>query len=262
MSVTETYDTNAQLIEWPPFLEVDVADLVAEAYQRRPDEKRIERITKEFDPGLFGALTVVEIEENRLALVDGQHRWRVAVKLGLETVWVQLHENLTYEERARMFVDLQRKRKNLTAVDKFLAEIQAKDPAAITINRLVEEQGFEIVTHNDNKASGIKAVVGLERIYKLGGEKLLRRTLQTIAGYPTVARYRTNIDLISGTGRFLMAHPQVTPESLHRQLHEGDITTTAIIEAAEQMQKLGGGAQSRAASVEKVYQNVWNGKRG
>lgn len=270
MSVTE-FDTNAQMIDWPPFLEVEVANLIVEGYQRPVDEKRVDTIHKEFDPKLFGAITVAELQdtgdgsEPPLAVIDGSHRRAVALKLNAETMWAQVHEGLSYEQRAQMFVDIQRKRKALTAVDTFLAQVEAKDSKATVVNRVVHETGFQVVRtggSSDTQANGIRAVGSLMTIYNAqGGERGLRRTLEFLQRLPTVARYRTHSDFIGGAGRFLREHPEASPEQLYLRMDAKDYSTTKVVEEAEKLHKLGGGALSRASSIGSVLEKVWNGKK-
>jgi hypothetical protein len=245
-----------ELVDWPPFIEVETSELIAETYQRPADEKRVAKIVGEFDLKLFGAL-VTAATGMQYALIDGQHRWRVAQELALETVWVQLHEGLSYEERARMFVDLQRKRKNLTPIERFKAELEAGDEQAHAIREMVENSGFRLVDKPDPEPDSIRAVVGLEGIYSKDPQALAK-TLIVAGNFPKVAKFRASNHMLRGIGRFVLAHPDAEPDLLSEKLENAEMNPTAVIQAANQLQKLGN--ESMTICVQMVMESVWNGK--
>jgi len=243
-----------RLLDWPPFIEIEVSQLVAERYQRPLDEKRLNKMVKEFDLKLLGALVTADAE-GRYAIIDGQHRWRVLERIGSETVWVQWHENLAYPERAQMFVDLQRRRKNLTPYERFHGECEAGVEQAIEVRRILHEHGFVLGYMPDGPVNQIRAVVALERQYQRGPE-VLHKTLQFISEFPKVAKSRTSNDIIRGAGRFFGNHKNISPEDLYERVQLADMTASRMLEEAAKLNKIGG--SGRPEAVMKILEELYD----
>lgn len=249
------------LIDWAPFLEVETSMLRPEAYQREANEVRVKAMVKDFRPNLFGALTTAE-GEGFYAVIDGQHRWRVAQEKQLETVWVQLHAGLDYPARARMFVDLQQRRKNLVPLDRFKGELEADDPQAVAIQSMVRKAGLLVTGSRIDAQRGVavKAVTACERIYRKDPEAL-ERTLAVITRWPPIAKERLNGQVIEGIGRFLAKNPKVDPGELFERFERADLRASELrvrsVEMAEELKKLPG-RHTLLGTLERVVGEVWD----
>lgn len=51
------------------------------AYQRDVDERRVTKMAGEFDPRLLGVLEVSARDDSRFAILDGQHRHALALRV-------------------------------------------------------------------------------------------------------------------------------------------------------------------------------------
>jgi hypothetical protein len=157
--------------------EVDIKKLdVDDRYQRELQEGRVKRMVKEFNPLQVGAIQTSR-RNGRLTVIDGQHRLAAAKELGLKKMPCVVHDDLTPEEEAALFVRLQLDRRSLKPVERFEAQVFAGDERADQIRRATQAAGYTIgqANHSPNR---ITAVVALERIYKRFGEQHLRQTLK------------------------------------------------------------------------------------
>lgn len=149
-----------------------VADLIVDdGYQRRLDEKRVQRMAKDFRPEMLGTLEVSR-HNGRSAVFDGQHRLAAAKLVGLETLPCLVHSSMSREDEADLFYRLQRDRKAVHPVEAFKARLVAGDPGVAEIHRLASDAGF--VVGYKPSADRIAAVATLERVHARGvlGETL------------------------------------------------------------------------------------------
>src|SRR3954452_18659822 len=92
--------------------------VVDERYQRPVEDYRVQKIAEHFDETLFGVLEVSR-RNGTCAVFDGQHRLEAARRIGLGVVPCLVHEGLSPEDEAQLFVRLQRERKNINPNDRF-----------------------------------------------------------------------------------------------------------------------------------------------
>ncbi len=152
------------------YKKVSVAELINDdRYQRPIDEKRVAKIATDFNPRLLGVLEISK-RNGKSAVIDGQHRLAAIDLLGMDKVACMVHTDLSPQDEAVLFVELQSKRKTINAVDRFRALVFAGDETAVTINDIVESAGWVV-------GDTIRAVVSLQNIYKRGGASLLDETL-------------------------------------------------------------------------------------
>jgi hypothetical protein len=153
------------------YRKVPVSDLIVDdRYQRDLDERRVRKIVNEFDPALFGTLEVSH-RNGVSAVFDGQHRLVAAAELGHESVPCLVHTGLSPEDEAVLFVQLQRERKGISAVQRFRARLFSGDEIAQEIAAIVDEAGFTISDQSSADAGrthSIKGVQTLERLYHRG----------------------------------------------------------------------------------------------
>lgn len=198
--------------------------IVDERYQRPVEEFRVKKIAEGFDETLFGVLEVSR-RNGKCAVFDGQHRLEAAKALGMKDVPCLIHEGLSAEAEAKLFVRLQRERKNINPNDRFKARIFFGDPVALEIKSIANDAGFEI---KPNAADGlrdlwrIRAVSALERVYVRYGPDHLADTLKTVADWWGGDRKATDGALVEGMAFFLKVY-----EGRLREDHIESLRTTA-----------------------------------
>lgn len=170
-------------------------------YQRMLNEAKVDAISRQYNPHLDELLTVNRRKNGEFALIDGQHRLASGRRLGHDKFVCRVVE-VSPEEEARLFIDLNRNRIFLTPVAMFKAELAAKVPIAIEITKVLAERDFHI-----GKKEGrgrIECVVALKRIYSRGGWVGLARALDALClAWPDDEPGRFQANVLLGVDEYL-----------------------------------------------------------
>lgn len=149
------------------------------AYQRDLDELRVQRMVDDFDPTLLGVLEVSDRTDGTFALLDGQHRWAAAREAHPDrdqaALVCQVHRGLTVEDEARVFYEIDARRKALSGWDRWKARRGSGDRVVLDVERIVAAEGLKV--DPASKDGCVSATVALERVFTIGGEPLLASTL-------------------------------------------------------------------------------------
>jgi hypothetical protein len=160
------------------------------AYQRPLDEMRVQRMAAEYDPALLGVIEVSDRGDGRFAIIDGQHRWALVREAHPDDddppLVCNVHRGLTVEDEARLFYEIDAKRRNLTGWDRWWARRGAGDPTVLAIEQIAAGHGLRLGPQT--KDGMIRATRSCEEVVKLGGTQLLDSALSVItAAYGVVA---------------------------------------------------------------------------
>lgn len=221
--------------------------IVDEAYQRHLDERRVEKIAEEFDPALLGTLEVSQ-RNGKSAIFDGQHRFAALKQLGVKDAPCLVHQNLSVQDEAMLFVKLQTQRKSLRPLDRFRGRLTAGEEAAQRIRDVVENHGYMIAESGHPHCIG--AVTALDRVYARGGAALLDATLKYVSIYRDEPK-GTDGAIIEGIAIALDKYrdnPRM--DGLWEPLSQ--ITAGSILRKAIAILESGGGSASRPIAVSKV----------
>lgn len=142
-------------------IKVRVKDITLDArYQRDLDQKRAASMAKSIDLARIGVPVAVRRKDGKLVVVDGQHRVSALMQAGMgaEQILVEIHEGLTLQEEATLFLKLNDGRKAVGAYDKFRAELVAKDTTALEIERILASVGLRLA-----RAPGSKSICAIDR---------------------------------------------------------------------------------------------------
>lgn len=149
------------------------------AYQRDLDDVRVQRMADDYDPTLLGVLEVSDRCDGRFAILDGQHRWAVTREAHsdreLAPLVCQVHRGLTVEDEARVFFEIDTRRKALTGWDRWKARRGSGDQVVLDVERIVADAGLAVAPAS--RDGNVAATVALEKVYRLGGDPLLSSTL-------------------------------------------------------------------------------------
>lgn len=127
---------------------VPVNDLhVDHSYQRKEvTESNTLAIARDFSWVLFGTLVCMRRANGLIVIIDGQQRWMAAKKRGdIATVPCIIFESEGRDHEAAAFMDINKKRKVVSAVDSFRAAVVAKREPEIQINEWLESVGLKIM---------------------------------------------------------------------------------------------------------------------
>lgn len=149
------------------------------SYQRDVDPRRVEKMAAAFDRRLLGVLEVSDRGDGRYAILDGQHRHALVLRVLDETFVLvcQVYEGLTVEDEAGLFHEVNARRKALSFWDKWKSRRTAGDPVVASIEEMLGRH--ELRVHPAAEDGCIAATSALEAIVELdGGQvRLLEETV-------------------------------------------------------------------------------------
>ena len=150
-------------------------------YQRKTSKGKVNEIARKFDSGVVGAL-IISKRENGYYVVDGQHRILAMELNHVKNAMCLVHEGLTLEQEAELYIKCNNSRKAPSATDNFRAKIISGDPVSKDILKICEEIGYKLLIDknaNIQAAAGFKitSVSGLITVYKTYGADIFRETL-------------------------------------------------------------------------------------
>lgn len=167
-----------------------VSELQIDArYQRSietgPSQSLVRRIARDWDWRLCQPLLVAGRGDAGLFVVDGQHRLAAARLRGdigdLPCVLISYRDA---NEEAAAFVELNRARKPLGALELFRASLAGADPDALAVQAMIEEAGLSVAPHQNPtcwKPGMISNISGVQKCLRLHGEAITRRSLRILA---------------------------------------------------------------------------------
>ena len=168
---------------------------VDHTYQRPLDEDRIAKMVSDFDPELLGVIDVSDRGDGSFAIIEGQHRWAAAREADPHGHGVHLvcmvHTGLSVTEEARLFHQIDVRRRALSGWDRWKTRRGAGDQVVTTIESVVATHG--LLVDPAPRDGSIAATRALETVYELGGETLLSNTLLVLS-----RAYRTARDAFDG----------------------------------------------------------------
>jgi hypothetical protein len=187
-----------------------VSDLAIDRkYQRILDKGWCERVAQKWKPELCQALDVSVRESleygNQYFVIDGQHRLEAARIRGVKMLPCIITRNLTSEDEATLFIQLQKNRRALGSIDLFWAMFHSNDPAAVRIAELCQKHDFVIARKlGDNANNKIACVSALQRVYRYS-EGTLDETLRVLRDTWDGAHDSLLRNVVQGIGRFVHA---------------------------------------------------------
>lgn len=178
MNTSENNSPDATYIDAIAVVEL----FVDHGYQRDLDLPRTRRLAETWDRRLVGVLEVSDRGPDhspRYAVVDGQHRYEAAKLRDSAAVLVaNVHSGLTTRDESRLFYEIDATRTRLSGWDRWNARRGAGDPLVLAVESIVEDAGLQVDPAPRN--GNIRCVAACEKIVKLGGEKLLRESIDLI----------------------------------------------------------------------------------
>lgn len=121
-------------------------------------------IEKPWSLGDVGALTV-SIRDGKAYVIDGQHRVRAAIELGLGDTKVLCHvyRSLTLEEEARKFLALNDAR-TVSPIDRYRVGLTALDPICVGVRDTLAAHGLEIIS--GSRDGGVRCIAKALALYE------------------------------------------------------------------------------------------------
>jgi len=219
---------------------------VDDRYQREIHAAWIRAKVREgFDWRLFGVLEVSR-RGRRFAIFDGQHRAELARQAGVKHVPCIVHDALSPEEEAELFVALQVGRRQLTQGQRYKARLFRGEEQAVEIERMATAAGFS-VNGGHQVRTNIRAIHALDSIYRRS-PALLEATLSHVADWWLGDQGATSGHLIQGVAYYLEAEELCLGAEKEARLRA--VPPIQIIRRALGTTYSGGGGAARAVSRE------------
>ena len=236
-------------IEWVPIGEL----LIDDSYQRSIDtaasQKLIRAIASEWDWDVLDILKVSRRPDDRLFLVDGQHRRAAAVlRNDIPQLPCVLKRCAGPDEEARLFMAANRGRKRMSRLDDFRAALAAGDGDAIAVDRLVTAAELKIASHELAAHVGpgeLVNVVGLRNQLRRHGDTVLGDALKLVGeAFPDEVLVAPSA-MIGALIDLLKQAPAVDPDRLFATMLTGTTAEWANWAGLSGI-RAGGTAQMRA----------------
>jgi hypothetical protein len=161
-------------VEWIP-----ISKMFTAAYTRPVSEAQIERMIRSgFDRKKLGVVMLSLQHDGRFAVLDGNHRREVAKKVGETEMLSRIFIDLTYEEEAALFVDFNTINRP-TALDRFRAKIEMKEPVALDIVEILARYGLRVALTGPANGA-IQSIHALEQSYDEVGPVALDKIVRVI----------------------------------------------------------------------------------
>lgn len=160
-------------VEWVPISKMKVLRVA----QRDLNDQRAKAMAEEFDPDKLG-MPVVNIRDGVAWVIDGQHRIKMLEYAGWgdQSIQCETYHDLTDAQMAEMFLGRDA-RVATNPVDRYRIGLTAGRKENTDIQRVADALGLVITARGGNDARMIRAIQSVIEVYRLGGNKLLLRTL-------------------------------------------------------------------------------------
>lgn len=212
-------------IEWVPIAELRIDPSYQRSIDTGASQKLIRQIAEQWDWDVLDILKVSRRPDDRLFLVDGQHR-RAAAELRGDIAQLPcvLKRCAGAEEEARLFMASNRGRKRMSRIDDFRAALAAGDDDAVVIDRLIAAADLRIAGHEMASRVGpgeLINVVGLRNQLRRHGEGPLGGALKLIGeAFPDEVLVAPSA-MVGALIELLKGRPSLDPERLFETLLTG-----------------------------------------
>ncbi len=163
-------------IEWLAIGELLIDDSYQRSIETTASERLITAIAKDWDWDLVDVLKVSRRPDDRLYVVDGQHRRAAAARRpDIPQLPCVVKRCGGAKEEARLFIAANRGRKAMSRFDDYRAALGAGDEEALTIDRIVRAAALSMATHSGArgvKPGELQILSPIKRALKLHGENI------------------------------------------------------------------------------------------
>lgn len=212
------------VLDW---IDVDLIG-VEPMYQRPLDAMRVDSILRSFSWRSFGAIVLVPQADGRFHATDGQHRLEAA----------KLHPCVTHvpavivkaqdvHEEAGIFVDINKNRKNVSALELFFAQLTAGDDEAERILQVCQSAGVRIPKYagKDCRPNDCVAITVIQSCIVKHGTAKTRQFLALLCKAqfaPISAGHLKAVELLLTDPEFSSS---ITPEALEQTVKAEGVTS-------------------------------------
>lgn len=195
--------TQKKAISTPTFYPINVSELCLADYQRNIIQRKVKAYAAAYNPDIFGII-LVNHRDGKYYIIDGQHRVETAKLLGIESVWCQVLEGLTYTEEAARFYEINNSRTSLNSNQKFFAKVQSQNPDALQIVKALSRYRFGYTKSGSTARNNtIGAVGAISKIYETKGYDGLCEILEILRKAWNGDHTSLRAEIIKGLNTFI-----------------------------------------------------------
>jgi hypothetical protein len=196
------FDRESLVVKWLP---VKVLFIKWPSAQRKLEsENHAKRIAAEFDPDMFGFITVtLPDDRGQYHVIDGFNRV-TAIRMMWgddEQVPCQILPVRDPVRAAQIFMGFNKGRKSVSPLQSFKVSVTAGHPDAVAINKIVRSAGYRV--GSDHADGCVSAVGALGGVYRKFGPDVLTSALQLIQATWGLDGNAVQGPIISGYGLFM-----------------------------------------------------------
>lgn len=152
---------------------VEAAKGDKDGYQRRLDVKHVRDLAARWDDSKCG-IVVLAYRNGRFYVLDGQHRVEAAKMIGIERLYCQICDGMTYEKSAERFAQQGENTKRLTGGERIVAAAEAdpKSPEAV-VRRVCNKYNVIVNRRYPTERGALGGAACAVDIAKFNGEGML-----------------------------------------------------------------------------------------
>jgi hypothetical protein len=185
--------------------------LVDDAYQRRPDPKRILSMANNWSDSGMGVLYVSERDPDVFAIIDGQHRkYAYCAKCGDKVdplLPCMVYRGLTIKDEAWLFwlYNSGENRRPMTSLDVFRSRLAWGDERAVQIQEILAQHDMTVARNASakNPKGEISAIAAMDRVLAIGGPERLGRVVALLKQAYGTDHLAFRAGMIRGMDNFL-----------------------------------------------------------
>ena len=197
------------------------------SYQRRIDDKRVERIVENFDSRLVNPVKV-SFRDGHYYVFDGAHTLaalKQVHKFDNFMVDCMLFQGLNYEDEAYLFALQRGESKEVAMAARLKALLKSNDESAADLRRRTEEAGFQLMTSRSSAKGRISCIGKLWKIYNNSPE-LYSDTLSILREAWRGEPWSLTANIIGGVAMFVQVYAgEMNRGRLLKQLSGVDLAT-------------------------------------
>lgn len=229
-------------IKWIPVKNLSV--VWAEA-QRPLNDRHARNIADNFDPEMFGTISVTRPNGKGVYhIIDGHHR-----KVAIEKLWgldemapCQVYDAEDPARAAQLFDRINSNRLRPQPVDLFKTRVTAGEEVQVEVNRVVLKCGFFV---GQNAANSLTCVQALESVHQSYGPIILEYSLKLLHQIWGNDKSANTANIVRGFGMFLSEFRHIELDKL-ANLIAAKYTPARFIGAARAGKEVNGGSTPAA----------------
>lgn len=198
----EKMKTDSSSHKEPYYQEISVDIIQVPNYQRSPSNKRVRAMAAAFDPNRMQPIDV-SLRGGKYYCYDGQHRLLMYRAMHFPTIPCIVHEGLTYQEEARLFVHQDVNVSVVRVRDKWNAMDEGEMQEAKDIKALVKKYGYRIDPNGNADGRTIMCIASLlkahEKLDDWGMDRMFSIMSECFKGQPA----GTCKEMVDGLVEFL-----------------------------------------------------------